>query len=408
MPETLDYERTARADVDAANADSGDNPIKVGILTPLTPPGDPVAGLLVARGARLGAEYVREHELAGCRGIFLVMRNDQLTAAADGMARSVVGEVAKLAMIDKVTGILGQWHLRTAPFAAALCDKIGVPMFVENGHSMVTASSYRTIFRTYFSIADRVPLMLDFLAKQGIRRLAILAADTVFGLETADTIEAYGQSVHDMEILRFDFPQETTTDVREQLRKIAEFAPDAIINDGVVRTNYMIVNQAAELGLRPQVPMMVTFGYPMRSADFWRASGEAGNGIMWPSTRYRPSWDGMTDIGRWFTERYQQRYGDSSPDTCLSAFTDVTLIARAVNLAGSDDWDAVIEALESTEFPTWRGPIRFERGAEHWHHSPPELQIMQYQKVNQSFDDAAIVYPQTLADASYLTPGELG
>jgi branched-chain amino acid transport system substrate-binding protein len=408
MSAEIDYERTARDDVDAANADAGANPVKIGLLTPLTPPGDQVAGLLVARGARLGAEYVREHNLAGGRGVFLIMRNDQLTAAADGMQRSVVGEVAKLAMIDKVIGILGQWHLRTAPFAAELCDKIGVPMFVENGHSAVTASRYRTIFRTYFSIADRVPLMLDFLAQQGLKRLGLLAADTVFGLQTADAIEAYGQSVHEMEILRFDFPQETTTDLREQLRKISEFQPDAIINDAVVRTNYLIINQAAELGLRPSVPMMVTFGFPMRSADFWRESGEAGNGIMWPSTRYRPSWDGMTEIGRWFTERYQRRYGESAPDTCLSAFTDVTLIARAVDLAGSDDWDAVIEALESTDFPTWRGPVRFERGSQHWHHSPPELQIMQYQKVNQSFDEAAIVYPRSLADAEYLTSDELG
>ncbi|HET9894922.1 MAG TPA: ABC transporter substrate-binding protein [Streptosporangiaceae bacterium] len=396
------------ADVDAANADCGPDPIKIGLLSPLSPPGDPVAGVLVARGARLGAEYVREEGIAGGRGVRLIMRDDQFSAAAEGMQRSVVGEVAKLAMIDGVTGILGQWHLRTAPFAAALCDKIGVPMFVENGHSAVTASGYRTIFRTYFSIADRVPLMLDFFAEQGFRRLGLLVADTVFGLETADTIERYGQDRHGMEILRFDFPQETTTDVRDQLRKIADFKPDAIVNDAVVRTNYMIINQAAELGLRSGIPMMVTFGFPMRSADFWREAGKAGNGIMWPATRYRPSWQGMTEIGRWFTERYTQRYGTFPPDTSLSAFTDVTLFARAVAMAGSDRWEAVIEALESAEFPTWRGPVRFERGAGHWHHSPPELQIMQYQKVDQSFDEAAVVYPRSLADAPYLAPGELG
>jgi branched-chain amino acid transport system substrate-binding protein len=77
--------------------------------------------------------------------------------------------------------------------------------------------------------------MLDLLAGQGLRRLAILAADTVFGLETADTLEAYGTAAHGMEFLRFDFPQETTTDFMPQLRKIAEFEPDAIINDAVTR-----------------------------------------------------------------------------------------------------------------------------------------------------------------------------
>jgi branched-chain amino acid transport system substrate-binding protein len=235
MAEVTDYEQVARAEIEEVNRDAGNNPVKVGILTPLTGPGDPVAGFLVARGARLGAEYVRENGGALNRQIAFVMRNDQATAYADGMQCSVVGEVAKLAMIDKVTAVLGQWHLRTAPYAAELCERIGVPMFVENGHSAVTASGFRTIFRTYFSIEDRVPLMLDLLAGQGLRRLAILAADTVFGLETADTLEAYGTAAHGMEFLRFDFPQATTTDFMPQLRKIAEFEPDAIINDAVTR-----------------------------------------------------------------------------------------------------------------------------------------------------------------------------
>lgn len=270
MPEVTNYEQVARGEIEEVNRHAGDNPIRVGILTPLTGPGDPVAGFLVARGARLGAEYVRENGGALGRQIAFDMRNDQATAYADGMRCSVVGELAKLAMTDKVTAVLGQWHLRTAPYAAELGERVGVPMFVENGHSAVTASGYRTIFRTYFSIEDRVPLMLDLLAEQGLRRLAILAADTVFGLETADMLEAYGTATHDMEFLRFDFPQETTADLMPQLKKVAEFEPDAIINDAVVRTNYLIIRQAAELGLRPRIPMMVTFGFPMRSADFWR------------------------------------------------------------------------------------------------------------------------------------------
>lgn len=403
----MNYEQVARDEIEAVNRNAGDNPVKVGILSPLTGPGDPVAGFLVARGARLGAEYVRENGGTLGRQIAFVLRNDQATAYADGMQCSVVGEVAKLAMIDKVTAILGQWHLRTAPYAAELCERIGIPMFVENGHSAVTASGYRTIFRTYFSIEDRVPLMLDLLAEQGLRRLALLAADTVFGLETADMLEAYGTATHGMEFLRFDFPQETTTDLRPQLKKVAEFEPDVIINDAVVRTNYLMIQQAAELGLRPRVPMMVTFGFPMRSADFWREAGPAGNGILWPATCYRPSWAGLTDVGRWFTQRYADRYDSAPPDTCLSAFTDVTLIARAVAAAGTDDRDAVIDALENGEFPTWRGPVRFARGSRHWHHSPPPLQIMQYQQVGQDFDEAAIVFPGAVADGSYRSPAEL-
>ncbi|GAB2330314.1 ABC transporter substrate-binding protein [Streptomyces griseoincarnatus] len=401
-------ETVARRQIDQVNEQAGPDAVPVGIITPLSGPGDATAGSLVVRGACLGVEYVLRHgKLPLGKGIRLVVQNDQNGADTEGMQRSAVGGLAKLAMVDEVVAALGQWHLRTTPHVASTAELLGLPIFIENGHSAVTAEQRRMVFRTYFSVADRVPLMLDFLAAQGMRRVGLVAANTVFGLETADTLEQYGAGLG-MEFLRFDFDQETTFDVREQLAAIRDFGPDVLINDAVVRTNYMVVEQAAEVGLRPKVPMMVTFGFPMRSADFWRLAGDNGNGIMWPSSRYRPSWDGLTEIGRWFTQRYTDLYGTFPPDTALSAFTDVTLIAKALDLAGEATREALVQALETHEFETWRGPVSFPRGEEHWHHCPPELVLMQYQKVGQSFDDAAIVAPDALSTHTYLTPEQLG
>ncbi len=51
--------------------------------------------------------------------------------------------------------------------------------------------------------------------------------------------------------------------------------------------------------------------------------------------------------------------------------------------------------------------MRFVRGDRHWHHSPPPLQIMQYQSVGQDFDEAVVVFPEAVADGSYRSPAEL-
>lgn len=400
-------ESTARLEIERVNALAGGDAVPIGIITPLSGPGDATAGTLVVRGACLGAQYVAGTSgMAGDRAVRLVVQNDQASAKTEGMQRSAVGGVAKLAVVDKCLAALGQWHLRTTPWVAETADALGMPLFVENGHNTVTAKKYPTVFRTYSSIADRVPLMVDFLRAQGVRRLGILAADTVFGLMTADTVEGYCRP-RGVEVLRFDFEQETTVDVRDQLKQIAKSRPDAILNAAVIRTNYLVIEQAAELGLRPEVPMMVSFGFPMRSGDFWRLAGEAGNGIIWPSTPYRPSWTGLTEIGRWFTNAYVERYGSFPPDTALNAFTDVTLIARALHLAREHSREALIASLETNEFETWRGPIRFERGAEHWHHSSPDVLLMQYQKIGQSFDDAVVVAPDDVATGPYRSPAEL-
>jgi len=395
----------ARADIEQVNKHAGDNPVRIGIVTPLSEPGDGTAGELVTRGARLGAEYVREHGgVRGGRQIEFVLYDDQATAAEEGMAKSSAAQMTKLALVDNVVAALGQWHLRTTPWVVDVASRYDLPIFIENGHSLVTAQKRRNVFRSYFSIADRVPVMLDFAASAGMRRIGLLAADTVFGQQMADTLVEYGTQRHGMEFLRFDFAQDDTTDFRPQLQSILEFEPDLFINGAVIKTNYMIVEQATEIGLRPHTPMMVTFGFPLRSDDFWRLSGKAGVGTMWPAMRYRPSWEGLTDIGRWFIDRYVDRYGTFPPDTALTHFTDVTIIAAALDAARSDSREDLLDALEAMEFPTWRGPVRFEQGPAHWHHNAPELTLLQYQAYEQSFDDSAIIYPPQIATAAYLPP----
>jgi branched-chain amino acid transport system substrate-binding protein len=396
----------AQAEVAAANQAAGADPVRLGIITPLTGPGDPTAGELITRGACLGAQYVRERGgVLGGRQIGFVLQNDQEGGYAETMQRSCVGGIAKLAVYDRVTAALGQWHLRTAPYVAEVAEALGLPIFIENGHNTITAKHRRTLFRTYLSILDRTPIMVRFAREQGWRKIAILAANTVFGLTCADTFQDVAKAEGaDFEFLRFDFDQETTTDVRDQLRQIAGWRPDLLLNAAVIRTNYMVINQAEEVGLLPGLPMMVAFAFPMRSADYWRLAGEAGNYVVWPGTVYRPNWPGMTPIGRWFVDHYTAKYGSAPPDNALNAFTDVTIIAAALDAAGSDDRDDLIAALEAGEFDTWRGPVQFERNEDHWHHSPPEFMLVQYSAVGQTVDEAAVIYPPEVATGQYVPP----
>jgi branched-chain amino acid transport system substrate-binding protein len=386
----------------AAEAVPAAQRVRIGILTPLTEPGFPVAGELMARGAVLGAEYVREFDLADGRQFEFVLQDDQADAAAEGMGRSAVGAMAKLAVFDRVAAVIGQWHLRTTPWAVEVAERFGVPIFVENGHDAITAQHNRTVFRSYFSIADRVPLMMDFIAAQGACRVAAIAPDTVFGAMLSDAVEAAGRA-HGMEMLRLDYPQLTTQNFRPELEKIAAFEPDWIVNLGVMAkpTAVDIMREAAEMGLRPRIPMMLSFSFPNASDAFWQATGDAGEGIVWPALEFRSTWPGLTQYGRWLIDRYRAEYGAFPPDPILNAFTDVTIIAQAIAHAGSAEREAILTALEAKPFDTWRGPVAFERRADHWHHSPPPVQLLQYQKVGQTFEEAAIVHPPELKSADY-------
>jgi branched-chain amino acid transport system substrate-binding protein len=147
------------------------------------------------------------------------------------------------------------------------------------------------------------------------------------------------------------------------------------------------------------------FPFPMRSADYWRLAGPAGAGVLWPATYYRPSWPGLTEIGRWFTDRYSERFGSFPPDNALNAFTDVAILGQAADHAPELSREGLLTALESHDFDTWRGPVSFRRDADHWHHSPPPIVLVQYQEVGQTFDDATIVFPPEASTGTYQAPG---
>ena len=185
------HENRARRNVEAVNRDAGPNPIRIGVLTPLTPPGDPTAGELISRGARIGAEYVREHGgVLGGRNVELLLVNDVEGADDTTMGKTAVEGLKRLDEQGAVAAF-GQWHLRTSGAVSAATEKLGLPMFVENGDSDATRRR-RAVFRTYFSIANRAPVMMEFLASVGMRRLAVVASDTVFSQTTANEVERVG------------------------------------------------------------------------------------------------------------------------------------------------------------------------------------------------------------------------
>lgn len=400
-----DHASRAHALVDAHNSTLRGTAMPVGVLTPLTLPGDPTAGELVVRGAVLGARYVSENpsQFSG-RQVRLLLENDQQTAHVEHMSRSAAGGMAKLVLLDEVSAVIGQWHLRTTPVVADLAERLGVPTFIENGHNTVTTGR-KQLFRTYFSIADRAPLMAGFAQSQGWKRVAVIAADTVFGQSLADTvIEVFQDTIPGLEVFRADFEQDGVTDLDAPLSEAADFTPDVLINAGVVRTNYMVVESARRCGLLPKIPMMACFPFPMRSADYWKLAGDAGAGVTWPATRFSPDWPGLTPIGRWFAETHRAEFGSYPADNALNAFTDITVLAQAAALAGSSSRSSLHAALESGSFRTWRGQVRFGPSSGTGHHNSPEIALMHYQNVGDSVDKAVVVWPPEQATGEFRHP----
>src|SRR5262249_61060990 len=78
--------------------------VKIGVLTPLSPPGDAGAGQLILRGAKMAAEDINARGgILGGRKVELVIEDDS------GTPEKAVAALRKLATQDQVSAVMGQF-----------------------------------------------------------------------------------------------------------------------------------------------------------------------------------------------------------------------------------------------------------------------------------------------------------
>src|SRR5215467_13544286 len=157
-------------------------PIKIGVLTPLSPPGDASAGQLIVRGAKMGAEEVNaQGGILGGRKIELVIEDDA------GTPEKGVAGLRKLASQDKVVAVVGQFHSSVMEATQDLAEQLKVPIFSTQASAKKLTEKHLTYtFRTHVIDADRVALWNKWIQQQGFKRVAILAENTDYGIGLAE------------------------------------------------------------------------------------------------------------------------------------------------------------------------------------------------------------------------------
>ena len=99
-------------------------PVKVGVLTPLSPPGDAAAGQFIVRGAKMAAEDINARGgVLGGRKIELVIEDDS------GTPEKGSAGMRKLATQDQVAAVVGQFHSSVATAVQVLAEQFQVPVF---------------------------------------------------------------------------------------------------------------------------------------------------------------------------------------------------------------------------------------------------------------------------------------
>ena len=223
-------------------------PVKIGVLTPLSPPGDAGAGQLIVRGAKMAMDDINARGgVLGGRKIELVIEDDSGTPEKGSSA------FRKLATQDQAAAVIGQFHSSVMAAVQILAEQYQVPVFSTQASARgITEKHLNYTFRTHVIDPDRCQLWTRWVKERGFKRAALIAENTDYGVGLVEeTKKAFASMLPGAELRTIIFDR-AVVDLTPQLLDIKNWKPDVILNGGVGTPVYLMIKQAYDVGLYPR------------------------------------------------------------------------------------------------------------------------------------------------------------
>jgi branched-chain amino acid transport system substrate-binding protein len=363
------------------------NPVKIGVLTPLSPPGDASAGQFIVRGAKMAADDVNARGgVLGGRKIELHIEDDS------GTPEKGVAGFRKLATQDRAVAVIGQFHSSVMGAVQDLAEQFKIPVFSTQASAKgITERHLTYTFRTHVIDPDRVALWNRWIKQEDFRRVVVLAENTDYGVGVVEDTKKLFSTMGVRAELKTMIFDRAVVDLTPQLLEIKSWKPDLFINVGIGTPTYLIIKQAYDVGLFPATPMLVSYDLPARP-EFWKNLGEKGTYLTF-ITYYHPTMK-LTGRGEAFRAKYRAEFKEDPVYGALNGYAQIMVVTDALNAAKSDTGENLAKALLANKFVGWNGTISFTRGeGPYWQQWTPPMLFMQYTKPEQAFTEAKIVYP---------------
>jgi branched-chain amino acid transport system substrate-binding protein len=372
--------------------------IRIGGIGPLTPPGSPALGEELQQSMKLAINEINAN--GGVLGKKLKLYYEDSAGAPDKGQSAM----EKLITKEKVVAIAGEGHSSAALAEIEVAKRDNVPFIVAEAWSdSITEKGYKQIFRVAPNNSMFSKRVVQFVEEFGYKNVAIIAEDSDWGIGNVDLLEKQLKE-KGIEYKSVVVDRNTKDLVPQLLELTKKNKPDILLNIMTGVGAYLVVKQAHEMGISPSAKTAMFMGgadaaYP----EIWETTGEASKYVMW-QTPYSPKAK-FTELTKPFVEAFNKEYGRNPSYVGLHGYDTVLILADAIKRAGSTDPDAIIKALEETKLLGTRGEVTFplENGPD-YHNWLPDLLFMQYTKVNQSADDAEIVFPKNIATSEIVVP----
>jgi len=397
----MKYKLLAAAAVGALTFSSAafaaDCPIKLGGMAPLSAPGTVVGG-----EAMRDAMLIAEEDINAAGGV-LGCDVEVVIGDTEGLPEKGTALMEKFITQDGVVAVGGAYHSSVGVASKDVAQARGVPVvFAETWNDTITGDKQKYVFRIApLSSWASATIWKHALEVPGVEKVAILTENTDYGIpaaeETARGLESGGK-----EVVTFSVDI-GTQDYAGIVQRMKAENPDMIIVLATGEAGYNFQQQASDAGIGSQDLIFHAGQVSLESKAYWE---NVPDGLYAFVQRIGVPENLFSDQGKAFAAKYKERTGKAAVESyAMEAYDSIAILAQAINEAGSTDGDAIVDALEKTEYDGALGKIYFPygtkkdpsedgKGDEWWHQWPDvALTVIQYQNEGENSGDSTIVWP---------------
>jgi branched-chain amino acid transport system substrate-binding protein len=303
-------------------------------------------------------------------------------------------------------GVVGEFHSAVAKAEIEVANERKLPLIVSEAWAdVITGKQYPYVFRIAPANSLFYTKVADWVKSIGAKNVVAIVENTDWGLGVDSVFNATlpgekninGQAISYTSIVA----ERTVSDFTPQLLmyKAMRPRPDLVMDIFTGTGEYLIVKQAAELGLATTretaiFPVGTSALYP----EYWETVGEYGVFSI-TKTGYHPLL-GVTPAIMEFTKKFEDKTGKTPTFAAMEAYDSIYVLAKAIENAQSTDGDAIVAALEKIRFDGVLGTIWFsqERKPDYMYHQWPGAKavLIQYTAKDQKYTDAELIWPAML------------
>ncbi len=258
---------------------------------------------------------------------------------------------------EGVVAIIGPTLTGTAMAMRGFIEKEQIPTFMHSGGDVILtaplekddpSSTPKWTFKSPYKAADAMGKICEYMRKHGIKKIGFLYSNEGFGKDGLKNVMVQAPK-YGIEVVAQEAFQPQDVDMTAQLTHINAKGVDGIIAWTVGPAMGIIPKNVKQLGIKAPLFECHGAGDPI----FWKVAGEAGEGVMMPSTKIvvgdqLPDNDIQKQKVLDYVKAYKAKF-KSEPGTMVAYGADAALIViEAIKKVGPDR-AKIRDAIENTK-----------------------------------------------------------